>query len=335
MPRILVLQTAFAGDLILTLPLVQEARRLFPGASLEVLCIPSTADLLVGHPAIDRIIAYDKRGHDTMRSMIGRLRNARYDVCLTPHRSFRSALLARASGSPLRVTFDRSAAARLSTHRVRYRPDAHEIERNLDLLSALHEGVDYSCRPRLYPSEQATERVRDLRRNAFASAPVLCIAPGSVWATKRWTPEGFATVARELARDAGILLIGGPADRALCESVRDASGSSGVLSVAGSLSLLESAALIGESSLLISNDSAPVHLASAMGCPVVEVYGATSPAYGFTPFGVPHEIVERGGLACKPCAIHGGDACPIRTFACMKELPPDAVIGAARRLLSR
>ena len=107
-PRILAIQTAFAGDLILTLPLLQETRRLYRDASLDVLCIPSTADLLVGHPAIDRIIAYDKRGNDTVRSMIARLRNARYDVSLTPHRSFRSALLARATGAAVRVTFDLS-----------------------------------------------------------------------------------------------------------------------------------------------------------------------------------------------------------------------------------
>lgn len=334
MRRILVIQTAFAGDLILATPLMTEARRLLDPCEVDVLCIPSTAPLLAGHPDVASIIPYDKRGGESVISMHRALRRGRYDVVLSPHRSLRSALLSRATRAPVRVTFDRSAASRLSSVRVPYRGSAHEVERNLDLLAAIADGVDYACAPRLAPPETDRRTARNIAARMFGSAPFICMAPGSVWATKRWIPEGFAKVARILADDIGVLLVGGPDDRALCEGIQAAAGVPGVVSVAGTLTLLESAALIGLASLVISNDSAPVHLASAMGTPVVEIFGATSPSFGFTPFGVPHAIVQMDGLSCRPCAIHGGDACPIRTFACMRTLAPEVVITAARRLLS-
>jgi heptosyltransferase-2 len=106
-----------------------------------------------------------------------------------------------------------------------------------------------------------------------------------------------------------------------------------VVNTAGEVPFLVSASLIGGAAVLISNDSAPVHIASAMGTPVVELYGATVPGFGFTPFGVPHRIAEVHGLPCRPCGIHGGDTCPVRTFACMRELDPATIVNAARELM--
>jgi len=332
MRDILIIQTAFAGDLILTTPLVTETARCFPDAGIDVLCIPTTASLMDGLPAVRRTIMYDKRGRDPgLPALMRTLRNGHYDLCLSPHRSLRSAILARSTRAPVRVAFDRATGSALYTHRVPYDPAAHEVVRNLRLLEAVGFEPEYEATPSLHPAEQDYAAAVDVLGER-GGRQYLCIAPGSVWATKRWTEEGFAETAKVLADRWDIVFVGGPEDSERCARIAAIAGVPAV-NTAGKLSLTASAALIGGASLLISNDSAPVHMASAMGTPVVEIFGATVPEFGFTPYGIPYRIVQREGLSCKPCAIHGGNACPIQTFECMRDLSPTAVITAARELL--
>lgn len=352
---ILVIQTAFAGDLVLTTPLIEETALLYPGAPIDVLCIPSTAALMSGNPMIRRCIAYDKRRRSpSLPALMRQLAREKYGLCLCPHRSLRSALLARATGAARRVAFDRSAGRLLFTETVVYRQSWHEVDRNRALLTGGRAPQPLQRRPHLYPSSEDRRAAEQLLVGGGAR-PYLCIAPGSVWATKRWTEEGFAAVARHFRHSHRIILIGGAEDRPLCEKIMElaaaapdeaavpsvvqgaseveAPSDGDIINAAGMLGFLASAALIEGAAVLISNDSAPVHLASAMGTPVVEIYGATDASYGFSPYGVPHRLVQREDLDCRPCAIHGGNACPIGTFVCMRGLLADQVIRAAAELI--
>jgi len=136
--KIIVIQTAFLGDVILTLPMVQRLKREFPGASIDVLVVPVAAGVLHGHPDIREIILFNKRGTDSgvagLFRMVGRLRTSGYDCAIVPHRSLRSALLARLSGIPVRIGFHTSAGGIFWTSRVKYQAETHEILRNLALL---------------------------------------------------------------------------------------------------------------------------------------------------------------------------------------------------------
>jgi heptosyltransferase II len=332
--KILIIQTAYAGDLILTLPLIQEAKRLLHCSVLDVLCIPSTQALVAGHPDISHLIIYDKKQRrPSLPSLIRRLRSAKYDICISPHRSLRSALLSYGTGAERRVSFDNSAGRILYTHLAPYRQKAHEIVRNLSLLEPLVEGIDYSCHPLLFPSDEEEAAAQSVRYKTDQGRPYICLAAGSVWATKRWLKEGFIAVSKALLETHDVVFIGGNEDRDLTEAIVRDVDDPRCVSSSGQLSFPGTAALIRDAQLLISNDSAPVHLASAMRTPVIEIYGATIPGFGFTPFGVSHEIVQRNGLACRPCGIHGGRVCPIKTFECMKSITPDDVLAAARRLL--
>ncbi len=333
MRDLLIIQTAFAGDLILTTPLIEQCAHCFPGIGIDVLCIPGTASLLAHNPHVREVLPYDKQsGKPGLLTLTRRLSRKGYEICIVPHRSFRSAILARATRARRRVSFDRSAASWLYTDTVRYADADHEVERNRTLLSVFDGARKTRVRPALYPSED--DRMAAARSvSAGGTMPMLCLAPGSVWATKRWTQEGFIEVGKALCQEYQVVLIGGAQDAALCAEIAGALPPDRVVNTAGKLSFLASAALVGMSRILISNDSAPVHVASAMGTPVVEIYGATSPEYGFTPYGVPHRIVQREGLACKPCAIHGGHHCPITTFDCMRGLSARSVIEAVRSLL--
>jgi heptosyltransferase II len=356
---ILVIQTAFAGDLVLTTPLIEEAALLHPGAPIDVLCIPSTAALLSGNPFIRRCIAYDKRRRSpSLPKLMRQLAREKYGLCLCPHRSLRSALLARATGASRRIAFDRSAGSLLFTETVVYQQSWHEVDRNRAMLTGGSLPQPAQRNPRLYPSANDRNAAEKLLAGS-ETRPYLCIAPGSVWATKRWTEEGFAAVARYFGDSYRIILIGGPEDRPLCERIMQlataapsptaalsaatssaARGASAtetpsdrrIINAAGMLGFLSSAALIEGAAVLVSNDSAPVHLASAMGTPVVEIYGATAASYGFSPYGVPHRLVHREDLDCRPCAIHGGNVCPIGTFVCMRGLGAGEVIRAVTEL---
>lgn len=335
-PRsIAVVQTAFAGDVILTLPLIQLLHERYPGAELTAVTIPAAAELLAGHPAVARVLPYDKRGSDGgirgFLRMAARLRAAGCDVAVIPHRSLRSALLAFMARIPRRIGFDRSAGRFMLTDCVRYAAADHEIARNLALAGPLGIRPEGITLPRLYPSEADVRSVDAFLRGGQAGPDDarVAVAPGSVWATKRWPEENFAALIRLLlGRNMRVVLIGGAEDRELCARLARGAGSAAVADAAGRFSLTGSAALIARCRGLVSNDSAPVHIAVAMGVPVVALFGPTHPRFGFAPAGPGDAVVDVDGLACRPCSIHGGNRCPTGTFDCMRRISAARVMEA-------
>jgi heptosyltransferase-2 len=340
--RILILQTAFIGDVVLTLPLIQVLHQEIPDSTIDVVAIPVAAAVLDNHPAIRRVIVYDKRGRDAgIRGILQlgrRLKEGGYDAAVVPHRSLRSALIPLAGRIPTRIGFSSSAGRFLFTKTVEYRKESHEVARNLSLLTAL--GIKSVGRPlpSVYPSAADQQRVNKLLielvpHNRSALEHLVAIAPGSVWNTKRWPEEYFAELVRLLRKNGHpVALIGGPADASLCEEIRRSAGHDGVLSAAGALTLLQSAELIRRAAILVSNDSAPMHLAVAVRTPVVAIFGATVPEFGFAPLGEHDQVLGIDGLSCRPCSIHGGDTCPIKTFDCMQRITARMVFDAILRV---
>lgn len=338
--RILVLQTAFLGDVILTLPLVQVLKEFFAFSSVDVVVIPRAANILSGHPDIRRIIEFDKRGRDAgiggLWRLAMKLRRERYSLALVPHRSLRSALLVLLAGVPIRLGFTKSAGRFLFTKRVAYENGVHEIDRNLSLLKGIGIGTYAFRRPALYPSAEDSDAVSTYLAQSFSGKlpPLIAIAPGTVWNTKRWFKERFAELAARFVADGfGVVLIGGGDDQELCGEIA-AAGGTGVVNSAGRLSMLQSAELIRHSRLLVCNDSAPLHLATAVGTPILAIFGATVPDFGFGPVGERDVVVETRGLSCRPCSIHGGDRCPIKTFDCMDRITTERVYQKAQALLT-
>jgi heptosyltransferase-2 len=270
--------------------------------------------------------------------MVKQLESRSYDLALVPHRSLRSAALTFLAGVPLRIGFNRSAGRFLMTGTTVYRRDLHEIDRNLSLLNALPIGPWQRELPRLYPSEADRKKVDRLLIELEVGHPenLVAIAPGTIWNTKRWPKERFASLAVN-CDDAGleVVLIGGEDDKRLCNEIKTLSGSSRVYDTSGALSLLQSAELIRRCKLLVCNDSAPMHFATAVGTPVLAIFGATVPSFGFGPTGPFDAVVESQGLKCRPCSIHGGDKCPIKTFDCMNNIYHDRVFRNAMEILSR
>jgi heptosyltransferase-2 len=333
--KVLVFHTAFIGDIILMLPLVQVGRKHFPNAHITVVAIPAAGACLMNHPAIDDVILYEKRGRDAglrgMLFLIRRLRKEKFDLAFVPHRSIRSAVIVWLARIPRRVGFSNSAGSFLFTDIVPYDRETHESNRNLSLLAPVGVQIPRRELPTLYPGQGDVRVVDDLLRKGghdsrLDSDQLIAMAPGSVWNTKRWPAEHFIALGRMLIREGfTIALVGGENDRSLCREIEQSINGASVLNAAGTLTLLQSAELIRRCKAVVSNDSAPMHIAVAMRTPVVAIYGATVPQFGFAPQGDHDAIVETLGLRCRPCSIHGGETCPIKTFVCMKNISPQNV----------
>ncbi len=344
------IQTAFPGDVILTGGLLRSIRAVWPDLPLAVVVRPDTVGLArMSIPDLE-VVSFEKRGSHAGRGGLGRLagdlRVGGWDTALLPHRSLRSALLARRAGCTRLVGYGIGGGAARYTDRVPYRRGVHEIERLHDLLAALQArlaagdpGAAGEPPPLLPPRVTVPgagweelgallpETVGLLRPDGPA-----VLAPGSVWPTKRWPEAGWIALARRLAgADLPIVWIGGPGEGPLCASLAERAGTGTV--AAGRLNWEGTAALLSRARVLVANDSAPVHLAGAVGCPVVALFGPTVPGFGFGPLG--RGSVSLGmRLGCRPCRWHGSRTCPEGHFRCLRDLPPSRVADAVARTIA-
>jgi len=336
--RCVIVHTAFIGDIILALPLVQVLRSHVPHCKITFVSTPTAAGVLRNHPAIDSVIEFDKRGTDRgargILSIARQLKKAGYDTAIVPHRSLRSAMLAWLANIPRRIGFSTSSGRFLYTETVRDDRNDHEIRRNLTLLSPIFQVDDAQVLPAVYPDTHDRERVRTLLPSG-GSERTVALAPGSIWNTKRWPQEYFTELGRLMALDGNtIVLVGSRDDAPLCEAIAAAVPPSQVVNIAGRCSLLESAEAIRRCRIIVTNDSAPMHLGVAVGTPVVAIFGATDPKFGFAPQGKFDTVIETQGLSCRPCSIHGGARCPVGTFECMRAISPEMVLDRIRDVLT-
>ncbi len=325
MPSIAIVQTAFIGDVVLASPLFEAARRNNPGSAVVALVRKGCENLVETNPNVDEVIIWDKHGADSgiggMLRVSGRLRKQGIHTALVPHRSFRTGLTMMAARIHVRVGFAKGSGSLLQTIRVPYRREIHEVERNLSLAETIGWDVD-GCRPAVYPDDDDSEKVGML----IGSPEKLCVlAPGSVWATKKWPQEYYIAAGNAFAeRGYTVAVSGGPADSDVCDTVANAIP--GAVDASKGLSLRQSAELYRRGEFVLTGDSAPQHIAAAMGARVFAVFGPTVRDFGFWPYSDRGVVIEEDRLDCRPCNIHGPQRCPIGTHACMKQITPERVI---------
>ncbi|MBN1465293.1 lipopolysaccharide heptosyltransferase II [candidate division KSB1 bacterium] len=319
--KILIIQTAFIGDVVLTTPLIRHVSGLFPRARLDVLVIPQTQNVLENNPHIHSLITFDKRNDKrrAFRDTARRLSAEHYDLCFLPHRSFTSALLAVQARIPLRIGFAGRIPSLLYHIRVPFDPSKNQINRYLDLLRSVSD-KEYDARTELFLSEKDIACARSHLKGLNAKI-VLAVAPGSVWPTKRWPQERFAALVHKLAQHPlGIVLIGSLQERNLCDAILQQAGTDRIINLAGQTTLLGAAAVIRGCDLLICNDSGAMHLANAVETDVVTFFGPTVQRFGFAPFRS-QDVIFEVELKCRPCSAHGGRTCPQKHFRCMLDIP--------------
>ena len=330
---VLVMQSAFLGDSLLTLPLLRRLKEIMPQARMTVLTMAKTADIFRGTPWVDEVLIDDKRGEHGGLSgpwkISAQLRVRNFDLVVIPHRSFRSALIAKLSGIARRVGFDSSAGSFLLTDTVPFSWLMHDLERNLSLTEPLGSAASIAAGESRYVTPpRMNENFESLL--AGAGTRLAGVHPGSAGSTKRWLPERFAELSRRLAAE-GLtpVLVGGPEDAALGERIAQ---DCGAVNLVGRTGLEDLKALMGRLNVFVTNDSGPMHLAAAAGVPVVAIFGATTRELGFFPYGPGHRVVE-ADLACRPCGLHGARECPEGHFLCMRLITVDQVLAACLNAL--
>ena len=332
--KILVIQTAFPGDAILTLPFIQELKKKRAEYSIDVLCIPQTVEIFTASPHVNSIISFDKKGKQkslfSFVKFIRELKLNNYGIVYCPHRSLRSAIITMNLSAKETYGFENSSLKFAFKQTVKYNPSAHEVGRNLEFIGDDFGAETWKIIPEIkVPIESKNKVQQFLRDNKIDK--FVAIAPGSVWETKKYPVEYFKQIVEHFTNlKYQIILIGGTEDKILCEALKKEN----VFLAAGELSFIETIELLKSTSLLICNDSAPTHLGMCADIPVLTIYCSTIPQFGFYPYNLKSDYISYDELSCKPCGIHGYRSCPTGTFDCAKLLLPELVIEKAEKLLS-
>lgn len=322
--NIAIFQTAFIGDVVLTMPLVQAIRNNNPNADITFVTTPQAREIPEVCKAVNNTIVLDKRGnHNTISGIYDfakYLNNCKFDLWISAHRSFRSSLISYLIKNPTKIGYKNSSMSFFYDFKVQYNKHYHEIERNLELLSPFSIKADINLKD---VEIEIAPNIGTIDGCSFEDDNYVIIAPGSVWETKKWKEDYFDVLSKKLlAHGMKVYLSGSKSDSELCDRIAKRTGA---ISLAGLTNITQTLYLFKYAKLVITNDSAPTHFAGLMNTPVITIFGPTSPIFGFGPRSDKSVIIRNSEIACSPCRIHGSDKCPLGTHECMKSVLPEEV----------
>ncbi len=316
--KFLIIQTAFPGDVILATPLIEKLHHFFPESKIDFLLRKGNEPLLENHPKLNEIIVWDKRKNkfSHLISILLKIRKNKYGLVINLQRFASSGILTAFSGANNKIGFDKNPFSFLFTKKIRHEigNGKHETERNLLLIEHFTDKTFFP--PRLYPAEKDFQAVAELKKSKY-----ICIAPASVWFTKQFPKHKWVELINKIPGDYSIYMAGGKNDAGLAEEIIKDSINKKVFNLCGKLSFLQTAALMKDAGMNFVNDSAPLHIASAMNAPVTAIFCSTIPAFGFRPLSEKSVIIEtKEILSCRPCGLHGKNACPEGHFKCAEKI---------------
>jgi heptosyltransferase-2 len=334
--KILVIRFSSLGDIVLLTALLEALREALPGAEIHLLTKKRYAELFAGDDRIDRVIPLLTTGFGELLRLRSVLARERYDLIIDAHNVIRSNLLYGTIHAGLKLQLQKDPLKKLLLIRSKfnlYKRTVFHSKRYLEMLRFI--GLDsVDAKAVIRPPRQAMEKARKILSDCgFESETIVALAPGARWETKRWPIEHFHRAAEGLkAEGYGIVLIGGPGDEAVCAELAGRA-STRLLDLSGKLSIMESAAMLSLCSLLVTNDSAPLHMAEAVGTPVVALFGPTVREFGYYPQ-LPSSAAIEVEMNCRPCSRNGARPCPIGTKACLVSIEPERVLQAVKNTLA-
>ena len=319
--KFLIIQTAFIGDVVLATGLVEKLHEQYPDAQIDFLVRKGNEPLLQNHPYLNEVLVWNKKEQKqrNLWKILWSIRRKKYDKVINVQRFAATGFLTAFSGARETIGFDKNPFSLLFTRRIAHVVNEgiasrHEIDRNLELISHFTDGK--LVKPRLFPSKQDEEQVYP-----YKQVPYITVSPASVWFTKQYPAEKWIAFICLLPSNYHVYLLGAPSDSELCDKIITSSERAHITNLSGKLSFLQSAALMKGAVMNYVNDSAPMHFASAVNAPVTAIYCSTVPAFGFGPLSDLSFIVETTHkLHCRPCGLHGYNACPLGHFKCAYEI---------------
>lgn len=317
MQKILVVQTAFIGDVVLATGLLESLHQQDPTADISILVRKGNEAQFKNHPFVKEVLVWDKKTkkYQHLFKIILEIRQRRFDLLINVQRFAATGLITVFSGAKTTIGFDKNPFSIFFSKRIKHifskgDIDLHEIQRNHQLIATKEQPEP--ARPVLYPSDADDAVVA-----RYTNGHYICMAPASVWFTKQYPEAQWVKLIQLIPKHYQVYLLGAPSDTETCNRILAAANCSNAKSLAGQLNFLESAALMKTAVMNYVNDSAPMHFASSVNAPVTAIYCSTIPAFGYGPLSDNKHIVEvKQALDCRPCGIHGRKECPLGHFNC-------------------
>jgi len=316
--HILIIQTAFIGDAILSTSLIESISKFDSKIKIDILVRKGNESLVNGNPKINRVLIWDKSSnkYKNLFSIIKEVRKTGYDKVINLQRFAATGIITALSKAKNKIGFKENPFSMFFTKAIPHdvKSGIHEVERNQHLIADFC-GSNAS-KPRLYPTEADFNKVQNYKTEKY-----ICIAPTSVWFTKQYPEHKWVSLIESVPAEISVFLLGAPSDFDSCESIVQNVKSRVITNLAGKLTLMESAALIKNATMNYVNDSAPMHIASSMNAPTTAIYCSTIPKFGFGPLSDDSTIIEtEKNLDCRPCGLHGKKACPEDHFDCAESV---------------
>lgn len=319
--KILLIQTASLGDVILSTPIAEKLHHFYPNAQIDFLLKYGYQDIFKNHPYIHRVIVWDKseNKYQHLYELTKVIRDRKYDAVINVQRFASSGLVTALSKAKIRIGFSKNPFSLFFTRRVKHKigkgkDNPHEIIRNLQLVDSLAEKGNFSVK--LYPSQHDFAKVSQYKTRQY-----ITLAPASLWFTKQYPEKKWVEFLKRIDKNLVVYLLGAPSEKELCKRIIDHSGHDNCLNLAGKLSFLESAALMKDALMNYVNDSAPMHLSSAVNANTTVIFCSTVPEFGFGPLSDKSYIVQvKNPPKCKPCGLHGFKQCPEKHFDCANKI---------------
>ncbi len=324
MVKFLIIQTAFIGDVILATPIIEKLHKFYPDSQIDFLLRKGNENLLRNHPYISNLLIWDKKNEKkkNLFRIIKLIRSKDYDYVINLQRFTSTGIITAFSGGKIKVGFNKNPFSFLFTRKFKHEigNGKHEIERNIELISEITDNSVF--KPKLYPANEDFQIV-----SQYKMRPYICMAPTSVWFTKQYPAEKWVDLINEIETKCHIYLIGGPDDADACDEIIAKSNKSNITNLCGELSFLQTSALMTNAIMNYVNDSAPMHMASAMNAPTTAIFCSTIPDFGFGPLSDQARVVETDEtLECRPCGLHGFKKCPEGHFKCANTIDTDSLL---------
>ena len=331
--KILVIRFSSLGDLVLLTPLLKAVREGLPRSEIHLACKEQYAEIFKEDRNVDQVFTIRSSGAADMIRLIWRLRKERYDTIIDAHNVPRSNLLYRVLRARRKVQLRKDQVKKtllIKKKRNLFDDVTYQTARYLDLAARLGIPVPEAVTALTIPREAAEKAEAIIA--GLDGRELIAIAPGARWETKRWPLELYRELASELAESGhGVILLGSAEDVESADALTG-HGESSILNLAGTCSILETAAIIKRCGVLVTNDSAPLHIAEAVGTPVVAIFGPTVKEFGYFPH-LPESRALEVALDCRPCSRNGSRPCPPRTKECLTSIPPERIIEAVHAVL--
>ena len=339
-----ILQTAFLGDTALISSMVGKINETYgKDAEIHLIIKKGLEDLFKNDKRVRSITTFDKQHREKglfgLIKAIIKTRRLKLDVMFNVHRSLRSGIITVFSGARTKIGFKEAVLSFLFTKAVK-REGAHEVLKNHLLLEAYDPSFKktrplMSSKYKLYaPVKSSLEKL-----NKTSKEPFMIIAPGSKWHTKRWSLQGYTKLIEKLLKtyNHDVVFTGDKDDKTIIENIiagiKSDSLKKRTINLANKLDISDLMFLISKASMVITNDSAPQHIAVGLDVPVVSIFGPTVKSLGYFPFSENSIVVEAHDIKCRPCGLHGHMECPKKTDECMLSINDEHVYNAVRRLI--